>query len=80
MFNKILKSFAKINIGLRILGKREDGFHDLETIFYPITLFDDISIQIEPSGSNFNSVRLKSNKSYIPLTKDNLCYKAIEYF
>jgi len=80
MFNKIIKSFAKINIGLRVLRKREDGFHDLETIFYPIKLFDEISVQIEPSRLNFNSVRLKSNKPYIPLTKDNLCYRAIENF
>jgi 4-diphosphocytidyl-2-C-methyl-D-erythritol kinase len=31
---------AKINIGLRVTGKRHDGFHDIETIFYPINLFD----------------------------------------
>jgi len=80
MFNKIIKSFAKINIGLRVLRKREDGFHDLETIFYPIKLFDEITVRIEPSASKFNSVSLKSNKSYIPLTRDNLCYKATEYF
>jgi len=80
MFNKTIKSFAKINIGLRVLRKREDGFHDLETIFFPVKLFDEISLKIEPSLLKLNSVRLKSNKSYIPLTKDNLCYRAIEYF
>jgi 4-diphosphocytidyl-2-C-methyl-D-erythritol kinase len=31
---------AKINIGLRITGKRSDGFHNLETIFYPVCLCD----------------------------------------
>ena len=31
---------AKINIGLNILGKRNDGFHDLETIFYPVKIKD----------------------------------------
>jgi len=75
-----LQSFAKINLGLRILGKREDGYHNLETIFYPVKLHDDIYIHIEPSDKNLNTVILKSNKSFIPLNKDNLCYKAVEKF
>ena len=35
----VVKSPAKINIGLNIISKREDGFHNLETIFYPIKSF-----------------------------------------
>lgn len=80
MFASILKSYAKINIGLRILKKRPDGYHDLETIFYPIKLHDELPIRIEPSSSDFNSVIMTSNKSFIPLNKDNLCYKAVEKF
>jgi len=39
--NKIvIKSPAKINFGLNIVSKREDGFHNIETIFYPIELHD----------------------------------------
>ncbi len=38
----VVKSPAKINIVLNIISKREDGFHNLETIFYPINLFDEI--------------------------------------
>jgi 4-diphosphocytidyl-2-C-methyl-D-erythritol kinase len=41
----IVKSHAKINIGLNIIGKRDDGFHNLETIFYPINLFDEIVLR-----------------------------------
>lgn len=80
MLTTTLKSFAKINIGLRILRKREDGYHDLETIFYPVNLFDEIKINIEPNTDKLNSVSLTSNKSFIPLNKSNLCYKAIENF
>lgn len=80
MHSAILNSFAKINIGLRVLDKREDGFHNLETIFYPVKLHDEINIEIQKSETNFNSVILRSSKSFIPLTRDNLCYKAVEYF
>ena len=38
----VIKSPAKINIGLNIINKRDDGFHNLETIFYPLNLFDEI--------------------------------------
>lgn len=76
----LIKSFAKINIGLRILRKRNDGYHDLETIFYPVKLHDDIIISAVRSAGNVNSVVLKSNKSFLPLNRDNLCYKAVEKF
>ena len=41
----ILKSPAKINIGLNIIRKRDDGFHDLETIFYPLLLNDILTFE-----------------------------------
>lgn len=40
-----IKTPAKINLGLNILSKREDGYHNLETIFYPINLFDELTIK-----------------------------------
>ncbi|MBK8553785.1 MAG: 4-(cytidine 5'-diphospho)-2-C-methyl-D-erythritol kinase [Ignavibacteria bacterium] len=80
MFSSNINSYAKINFGLRILNKREDGYHNLETIFYPIRLHDEIHIDIQKSETDYNSVVLKSNKPFIPLSKDNLCYKAVEYF
>jgi 4-diphosphocytidyl-2-C-methyl-D-erythritol kinase len=44
-----LKSLAKINLDLRVLAKRADGFHDLRTVFQTISLADTINIQFEPS-------------------------------
>jgi 4-diphosphocytidyl-2-C-methyl-D-erythritol kinase len=45
----ILKSLSKINLDLRVLAKREDGFHDLRTVFQTISLSDEIQIDFETS-------------------------------
>lgn len=81
MIQQVLNSHAKINIGLRILGKREDGFHELETIFYPIKLRDIITIRFEKSKAGTNSVVLKSNKSYVSSHKrKSLLYRTGKIF
>jgi len=66
---------AKINIGLNIVEKRPDGFHNIETIFYPIR-FSDI-LEINPSESDFKFTNTgilieQGNAS------SNLCYKAYD--
>jgi 4-diphosphocytidyl-2-C-methyl-D-erythritol kinase len=43
---------AKINLGLRITGKRADGFHDIETVFYPVGLSDALEFVVHPSLRN----------------------------
>jgi len=54
----ILKSNAKINLGLNIISKRKDGFHNLETIFYPINLFDEITFT---KSNNFSFTSSDNN-------------------
>ena len=66
-----LKSHAKINIGLNVISKREDGFHNLETIFYPINLFDEITFT-KSDVFNFNSDNKILNDE-----KNNLIVKSI---
>ena len=43
-----LLSPAKVNLFLRILGKRPDGYHDLQSLVQPVSLFDEISLSVEP--------------------------------
>lgn len=50
MVKKCLSN-CKINIGLRILRRRSDGYHDIETIFYPIPLYDKISVTALETGA-----------------------------
>ncbi len=69
-----LKARAKINIGLKILNKREDGYHDIETTMTTINLSDLIDIKEIESG-----ITMKSRGLDVPL-KENLCYRAAEIF
>lgn len=70
---------AKINLSLRILGKREDGYHELETLMAPITLADEIQLQLIPDNI-FESVSLSCNDVALPTNKENLCVRAAYAF
>lgn len=64
---------AKINLGLYVTAKREDGYHAIESIFLPISLHD----VIEVANSSEQNVVFKSEGIAIDgLPEDNLCYKA----
>jgi 4-diphosphocytidyl-2-C-methyl-D-erythritol kinase len=66
---------AKINLGLNITRKRPDGYHDLETVFYPIAIRD--AIEVIKSDDNGEEVRLSLSGNPInDKPGDNLCLKA----
>ena len=67
---------CKVNLGLRILRKRTDGYHDLETIFYPIDFFDVLEIQESDSSNS----KLSFSTTGLPVESNfnNLCAKAYE--
>ncbi len=69
--NMILFPNAKINIGLNILSRREDGFHNLETIFYPLAIRDALEV-VEADQMKFTSSGLEIPGDAM----DNLCLKA----
>lgn len=66
-----LTSPAKINLFLEILGKRNDGYHDIVTVFEKIDLCDRIRLSESDSG-----IALTSNLKELPLDKNNLVYRA----
>jgi 4-diphosphocytidyl-2-C-methyl-D-erythritol kinase len=65
-----LPSFAKINWFLRILGKREDGFHELCTIFQTVSLYDEIKLE------ESDEITLTCNLGNFPVDETNLIVKA----
>lgn len=75
----VLKSHAKLNLGLRILGRRpEDGYHLLETIFQEIDLADNIVIEEKERRGFFQDrFKLTCNVAAIPTDESNLVMKSI---
>ncbi|MGH4051909.1 MAG: 4-(cytidine 5'-diphospho)-2-C-methyl-D-erythritol kinase [Clostridium sp.] len=71
----LVKAYAKINISLDIIGKREDGYHLLKMIMQNIDLYDSLSFQKCNKGIN-----ISCNKPYIPTNDKNLVYKAAKLF
>ena len=73
-----VKCPAKINLNLKVLGKRPDGFHNIESIMQTISLYDYLDICAEESGENI--ITLSGNSSEIPYNEHNLVYKAAELY
>ncbi|MEN8226531.1 MAG: 4-(cytidine 5'-diphospho)-2-C-methyl-D-erythritol kinase [Bacteroidota bacterium] len=75
----ILFSPAKINIGLQIIERRGDGFHNLQSIMYPVGLCDILEIRRSPDGGE--SMRFSQSGIQIDSPNNkNLCIKAWELF
>ncbi|XP_073040529.1 4-diphosphocytidyl-2-C-methyl-D-erythritol kinase, chloroplastic/chromoplastic [Primulina eburnea] len=72
-----LFSPCKINVFLRMTGKRADGYHDLASLFHVISLGDKIKFSLSPSKSKD---RLTTNVSGVPLDDRNLIIKALNLF
>lgn len=71
-----IKAYAKINISLDIVGKREsDGYHLLRMIMQNIDLYDEVSVVKQAGG-----ITLTCNKSYVPTDSRNLAYRAAMLF
>ena len=69
---------AKINLTLKITGKRDDGFHNLDSIMQTINLFDYLTISIEPTDKT--EILLSGTSNEIPYNEKNLVYKAAKLF
>ena len=71
-----MKAYAKINIALDAIGKREDNYHLLRMIMQTVDLYDVIDIE----KSNDSNISISCNKHYVPTDERNLAYKAAVLF
>lgn len=69
-------AFAKLNLTLDVLGKREDGYHDLQSVMQTISIRDDVEIDVG-TGSPWS---LECNVEGIPCDETNLAWKAAKLF
>lgn len=68
-----LKPLAKINLGLNVVGLREDGYHEVRMVMQSLKLHDDLVMKKQPEG-----VSMKTNLSYLPCDNSNLVVRAVE--
>ena len=67
-----LKALAKINLGLDVLGRRENGYHDVRMVMQTIYLYDNVTLEkTEEAG-----IHLECNLFYLPVDETNIAYKA----
>ena len=72
-------AYAKINLYLDVLSKREDGFHDIKTVMHTVSLSDDVTVSVKPSKTP--TVRLSIlGHPKLPTDSRNLAVKAAELF
>lgn len=67
-----LKALAKINLGLDVLGRRENGYHDVRMVMQTIHLYDDVILE----KTKEPGIHLETNLSYLPVDENNIAYKA----
>lgn len=67
-----LKALAKINLGLDVLGRRDNGYHDVKMVMQTIYLYDDVILK----KTKESGIQLATNLSYLPVDENNIAYKA----
>lgn len=71
----VIRALAKINLAIDVLGKREDGYHDIDMVTIPLKLHD--SVEITPLGKNYETYLCCDDPSIV-CDESNLAYKALD--
>lgn len=71
-----VKAFGKINLTLDVVGRRQDGYHLLDTVMQTVSIWDELEIQ---TGRE-KGIRLECNRDSLPLDSKNTVYRAAKFF
>ncbi len=66
------RAFAKINLGLRILGRRPDGYHEIRTVYQTVGIYDRLLVELQPSGGG---IEVACDDPQVPSGRGNLVYQ-----
>ena len=72
-----IKAYAKINLFLEICGRRENGYHEIDTVMQTVGLYDRITVDYDEQGEG---ITLSCNKKHIPTDESNIAYKCAALF
>ena len=67
-----LKARAKINLGLDVIGRRENGYHDVRMVMQTVGLYDRLIM----TKIKEDDIRIRTNIGFLPVNENNLIYKA----
>ena len=70
----VTKAYAKINLGLDVLRRRPDGYHEVKMIMQTVDLYDVLLV----SKKEEDTITISTQREEIPVNEDNLIYKAIK--
>ncbi len=72
-----IRAHGKINLGLDIIRKREDGYHEVKMIMQSVGLYDKVEIGlVSPTTDGAPKIDIETNLKYLPVNENNLAYKA----
>ena len=69
-----LKALGKINLGLDVLGRRENGYHEVRMIMQTVGLYDKIDLYLKETPG----ITVETNLYYLPVNENNLAYQAAD--
>lgn len=73
-----MRAPAKINLDLRILRRRDDGFHEISTLICPLDLADEVEVEVEVGGDP--GIALHCDEASLPAGPENLAWRAADAF